>query len=595
METLKFDTIYDIVKHIEKNYSQSNAFNYYDQGVWRNVSTQTFLYDLKRMTYGLINQGIKPGDSVGILANPSPYWTIVDFAIIMAGAISVPLFPNISDENFVYEVAQANVRTLFIEGKDQWEMFNRHRNLFDFVYSLDPSVEYERVTPRYQILKAGETLWELQPDLFDEMGKRLRPNDLMSIVYTSGSTGVPKGVEVTQSNLLHLTSFNVYGFNRKKDLYLSLLPLAHIFSRQINLTAMAWGINIYYLNDRNVIAAECKALRPSVMIVVPRILEKMYAAIMTSSEKGGKLTKTITQWALNLANNGSGNAFTKFLYRPVADWLVYSQIRRELGDNWLFILCGGATLDPHLYQFFLNIGLPIYEGWGLTEASTACVNRPGHVRVGTVGQPLPDVQIKIGTDQEVLIAGPTVTRRYYRNPDLTDDTIDEQGWFHTGDQGEMDSDGYLKITGRIKEHFKLATGEWLVPGRIEFALSQSPLIDTAVVIGERRQFAACLLFPNFTEIRKMKAMLNLADMTDDEFLESDLVKSEIKTLIENVNYQINYWERIKQYRFIKEPLKIENGEITPTLKVRRAIVLEKYQDLIDEIYKEKNFIPTSVP
>lgn len=587
MNNYSFGTVYDLVKYVENNYSNPNAFNYYSNGHWHGLSTEAFIYDLKRMTYGLISKGIKPGDHVGILANPSPYWTMIDFAIIIVGAISVPLFPNISDENFVYEVAQAGIRHLFIEGKDQWEVFNRHRNLFDFVCSLDPSVEYERVTSLHQFLKAGESLWEMQPGLFDSMGEKLKPEDTMSIVYTSGVTGVPKGVELTQKNLLHLTPFNFYGWDRKKDTYLSILPLAHVFARQINFVIVGGGVSVYYLNDRNVFQKVCKELKPSMMIVVPRVLEKMYFAIDAAKDKGSSLKRKIVSWALRLAHRESVNPLVNYIARPIANFLVYTPIRKEFGDNWLFILSGGARLDPNLSLFFHHIGIPIYEGWGLTEGSTPCVNRPGLNKIGTVGTPLPEVKIKISDEGEVLLGGPTVMKRYFRNPEITEETIDKEGWLHTGDQGEIDEEGFLKITGRIKEHFKLATGEWLIPGRIEFALSQSPFVDTAVVIGERRQFAAAFLFPDFNTIRKIKAQLSLTYMSDEEFLQSDLVKKEIKSLLDLVNSQVNFWERIKQYRFIMEPLTIENGEITPNLKVKREAVLQKYASLVDEIYKEK--------
>ncbi len=586
MDEIQVKTIYDIVKLLDRKHSNLKAFNHYDNGVWHSVSNEEFVYDLKRLTYGLISLGVKRGDHVGIMANPSPGWSMADLAIIMAGGITVPLFSNISDENFIYEVAQANVRYLFVDGVEQQEMFRRHRNLFDHVIALDHKIVIRGTHALHEILKNGEAYWRERPDLFEELGKQLNPDDLMSIVYTSGSTGVPKGVMLSHQNLMHLTNVNSFDLNNKQDKYLSILPLAHVFSRQINFICMAHGISIYYLNELSLLAKVCQEIHPSFMIVVPRILEKIYFGILSTAQSDSFVKRKILSWAFKYAGNGEKSFLSRYTINPLVDGLVFSDIRKGLGGNWKVILCGGAALDPKIYQFLLNIGLPIYEGWGLTEASTGVVNQAGKVKVGTVGQPLPGVQVKLGEGGELLIFGPTVMKGYFRNPEITAETLDESGWLHTGDKGEIDEEGYVKIVGRIKEHVKLATGEWLMPGRMEYALCESALIDTAVVIGERKKFASCLLFPDVNVLRRMKAKLNYAEMSDEEFMNCEFVKKEIKSLIESVNSNINNWEKIQQYRIVMEPLKIENGELTPTLKIKRDVVINKYANLIKEMYGE---------
>jgi long-chain acyl-CoA synthetase len=586
MEETKINTVYDLVKLLEQKDSSTKAFNYYENGVWQGISNEGFLYDLKRLTYGLISLGLKKGDHVGIMANSSPYWTMADLAIIMAGGIVVPLFANISDENFIYEVAQANVKYLFVEGAEQEEMFRKHRNLFDHVISLSNRQVIRGARELHEVLSMGEKYWQERPELFETLGSQQKSDNIMTIVYTSGVTGVPKGVMLSHRNLLHLSNFDIYNLKKNKDGYLSILPLAHVFSRQINFIMLALEVNIYYLNEIGLLAKACKELRPAFMIVVPRILEKMYDGIRSTADSRSFIKRTLLTWCFKYADSGHHSFFSRCFINPIVDALVFANIRRNLGGNWKVILCGGAALDPRVYQFLMNIGLPIYEGWGLTEASTGVVNQPGKIKIGTVGVPLPGVQIKLGKDSEILISGPTVMKGYFRNPEITHETIDEEGWLHTGDKGAIDDEGYIKIVGRIKEHVKLATGEWLIPGRMEFALCESPLIEAAVVIGERKKFASCLLFPDFTVVRRMKAKLNYAEMSDKDFMECDVVKKEIKSLIESVNGNVNNWEKIQQHRIVMEPLTIENGELTPTLKIRRDVVIKKYQNLVNEMYGE---------
>jgi long-chain acyl-CoA synthetase len=584
MEETQINTVYDLIKVLEEKFSNPKALNYYEDGVWQSLSTQGFIYDLKRLTYGLISLGVKRGDHVGIMANPSPYWTMADLAIIMAGGVVVPLFSNISDENFIYEVAQANVRYLFVEGNEQEEMFRRHRNLFDNVISLSNRQMIRGTKELHEVLKLGENYWREKPELFDKLGLQLKSDNLMTIVYTSGSTGVPKGVMLSHRNLMHLTNFDIYNLYMNKDGYLSILPLAHVFSRQINFIMLALGVSIYYLNELGLLSKVCEEIRPGFMIVVPRLLEKMYQAIHSGAGSGGYYRQKFVAWCIRYADNGPNSLFSRYLIKPFIDKLVFASVRKKLGGNWKVILCGGAALDPKVYQFLLNVGMPIYEGWGLTEASTTVVNQPEKHKVGTVGVPLPGIKVKIGKESEILVSGPTVMKGYFRNPEITKETLDDEGWLHTGDKGEIDDEGFLKIVGRIKEHVKLATGEWLSPGRMEYALCDSPLIDSAVVIGERKKFASCLLFPDVNVLRRMKAKLNYADMSDKDFMECEVVKKEIKSLIDSVNSNLNNWEKIQQYRIIMEPLTIEKGELTPMLKIKRDIVIKKYQKLVNEMY-----------
>ncbi len=585
-------TFADVVQLVEDKHSNPTAFNTFENGEWKHISTESFLFDLKRLTYGLVSMGLRRGDKIGILAQSSPQWTMADFAIIIAGGISVPIFSRISNENFIYEIAQANIRFIFIEGQDQWAMYDTHRTLFEKVIALgDPgSIELsDGVSNLHEVLIEGEKLWGKQPSLWDELKNKLHADDIATIIYTAGSTGLPKGVMLSHQNLCHLISFDVFGWGEPGDIYLNVLPLAHVFARQISLIMITWGVSIYYLNNLSRMAEVCKKIKPNLMIVVPRLLEKIYDTMLARAKSTpNPLLRKIALWAFDLARDPSESFLKKYLLRPIADLLVYSKLRKPLGDRWRVVLCGGAALNHDINRFFIRIGMPVYEGWGLTEGSTACVNRPGLSKVGTVGPPLPGVKVTLGALDEILIGGPTVMKGYYRHPDATKVAIDERGLLHTGDKGKFDENGFLQIVGRVKEQFKLSSGEYVVPGRIEQLIrSNHPLIDMAMVIGEKKKYAACLLFPDMDLLKRLKNEQDMADLTDEDFLNSYYVQKEIANLLENVNKRVNTSEKIIKTKFIPITPTIEGGELTPTLRLKRDVILEKYHGLIEAMYEEK--------
>ncbi|MFQ5729975.1 MAG: AMP-dependent synthetase/ligase, partial [Waddliaceae bacterium] len=327
---------------------------------------------------------------------------------------------------------------------------------------------------------------------------------------------------------------------------------------------------------------------PSLMIVVPRVLEKMFDSMeFKIFNERNRLKRWLGTWAFSLAKNPSQSILKNYLLRPIADFLVYSKIRKTLGGRWRVILCGGAALDPELCQFYINIGIPVFEGWGLTEGSTTCTNIPGKTKVGTVGRPLPGIKIEIAENDEVLLGGPTVMKGYYRNPAATEEAIDGEGWLHTGDKGVIDEEGFLKIVGRVKEQFKLSTGEYLSPDHIEHMLCQHPLVDMSMVIGEKRKHASCLLFPDMVSLKREKKKQKVEDLSNEDFLQSPYVRQEMEQLLEKINSKVNSWEKLFKYRFILEVPTIERGELTPTLKLKRRVILEKFKDVIDAIYTEE--------
>lgn len=583
----KLHTCSDILHRLEASApTNPKAFNTRSAHGWQSVSTEDFLESVKHVALGLEAIGMQPGDCVGILSNPSTEWTIVDMAIMIAGGVTVPLFANISDENFVYEINETELSLLFVEGYEQWQMFDRHSNLFKIVIAIGDLPASEKGITFAEIKDKGREIDHKDASHYLRMRERLKPDDLAAIIYTSGSTGIPKGVELTHQNLTCVLDFNEFHWNPLKDRYLSILPLAHVFGHCINLWVLAWGASIYYSSDYKNINTIFKEVKPTGIVVVPRLLEKIYAKISEQVHSATGLKKTIGKWAMSLAKNHKRTTLQKAGY-PLANLLVYKKFRAAFGGHLRLVICGGAPLNPDLQRFFAYVGIPIYEGWGMTEACPICVNRIGKNKAGTVGLPLPGQELSITPTGEILVKGSLVMRGYYKHPKLTAQTLDKQGWLHTGDRGTIDPDGFLVILGRMKELYKTSTGEYVAPVPIEQALGRHPLIDMSMVVAEGRKCASCLLFPNLDVLMRMKQEKKSKHLSNEEFLQSANIQEEIKRHIKEINKHLNHWEEIHAYRFVLEPLSIQNGELTPSMKIRREVVAKKYSHLIDEMYEEK--------
>lgn len=579
-------TCSDILHCLENHPSDPKAFNTRNQDEWHSLSTEEFLQSVKCIALGLQEIGMQRGDRVGILANPSTEWTIADLAIMIAGGVSVPLFANISDEHFVYEAKEAELHLLFVEGIEQWAMYDLHADLFSMAIAIGDIPHCEKAVTFVELMEKGRYLDESNPGLYPTMRKRIKPSDLGSIIYTSGSTGTPKGVELTHENLTCVLNFDKFHWHPQQDSYLSVLPLAHVFGHFINLWILAWGARVYYSTDYKNLGMICREVRPTAIVVVPRLLEKIYAKIEEKSNSSTGLKHLIGKCAFSLAKNENPSFFQRMLY-PIADLLVFGKFREALGGHIRIVISGGAPLSPHLQSFFDHIGINIYEGWGLTEACPVTVNRPDQRKAGTVGLPSEGQELRITPEGEILVKGPLVMRGYYRDPELTAQAIDKDKWLHTGDRGVIDQDGFLTILGRIKELYKTSTGEYVAPVPIEQALSRYPLIDMSMVVAEGRKFTSCLLFPNVDVLKRMKTKNKDEQLSDEEFLHSHYIHVEMEKLINEINKHLNHWEKIHAYRFVLEPLTIQSGELTPSMKIRREVVAKKYSHLIDEMYGVK--------
>jgi len=572
----------DVLHSFNERPRQSQAFNYMKDGKWFHLSTEQVVNQVESLALCLKEQGLQKGERVGLYAKSSPYWSIIDFAITLAGGVTVPFFSNLSQRHFVYEVEQSKPKWLFVGDQEDWDHIKAYKDKFESTIGIERGA-YEHTDHNfYEWVEIGMNILKETPYQIEILKQAVHPDDVATIIYSSGSTGSPKGVELTHRNLVSIVNMDDFRL-RGNDKYLSILPLPHIFAKQIHLIMTAWGVPIYFLNDLTKITSVTTAIPITRMIVVPRILEKAYSKMLEKIQRSGPIKRFIGTWAFNLAHRKDD--WIKKLFFPIADKLVYSKIRNAFGPHFHSILSGGAALNPHLHRFYLTVGIPILQGWGLTEGSCIAVNRLENNKIGTVGPPVPGVQFKISEDGEVLAHSPTVMKGYYLNPDATRKTIDPEGWLHTGDHGYLDEDGHLVIQGRITEAFKTSQGEYVSPVPIEQKLSESPLIDMAMVIGESRPYPSVLLFPDFPAVEHLKEKRNCIGMDDEAFLKTEEIVEEVRHLIEQINQSLDHWQKIRDFRFILTPPTIDGRELTPTMKLRRKIILEKYPDVIEDIYQ----------
>ena len=520
-------SIADLYRKLE-GYNRPDALSEKVGEEWVHCSHADLVKQIRALTLYLNQAGIKKGDMIGILAPPGIRWVIADLASILAGAITVPLFANISEENFVFECTQPNVKTLFVGGLDQWIMHSKHKDLFSKTISLDhlngksESVHFDTA------LSIGYELDQRNPTKFDTIIKEIQSEDIATIIYTSGSTGVPKGAMIPHRVLVGVVHQDPLKWDSANDKYLSLLPLAHVFGRCVNYIMLSWGIPVYYFNDLKNVGQACREVHPTITALVPRLLEKIYAKMVVSIDEASVLKRTIGHWAFSIAND-EHDGFYNTIFHPFADKLVYSALRDALGGHFRVVISGGAPLNPHLCHFFWEIGLPIYEGWGLTEASIVSVNRVDKKKLGTVGPAINSLEVKLGEDDELLVKGGVCFTGYYKNPQLTAQVIDSEGYIHTGDKGIIDEEGFITIVGRLKELVKTSVGEYIAPVPLEQAIAKAPFIDLSMVVAEKRKFVSVLIFPNFEVVRGLKKANNMEHLSDEDFLNSDYIKNEMST------------------------------------------------------------------
>ncbi len=578
-----FQTLTQLVEFQASQFNNPKALNFKENGSWRSFSNQQFCDDIFHFACGLKEIGVQKNQTLAICSYQNPIWLIVDFAAMLAGAVTVPIFNNISSENLIFEISDAQVGYFFTDSDAVVEEVKQHnQNIKIISYSS----AQDGVFTFSEILKIGLQAAEEKKYLLSDLIKAADPQDLATIIYTSGSTGKPKGVELTHHNLvsqIHDTA--IFYRLKKEDVVLSFLPLAHIFERMVMMFYITQGVEVYFVDDVKNVGIFLREVQPNLMTTVPRVMEKVFARIKENVDNAKFFKKFLGQKALNRALT-KDSELQKNLVDKIFDLLVYKKFRAALGGNMRMIICGGAALSQDLERFYSNIGVALYCGYGLTEcAPVLATNCPDYHKFGTVGKAFTSVKLKIAEDGELLASGPNIMRGYHNDQTKTAEVI-ENGWIKTGDLAEIDAEGFVRIIGRKKEIFKNANGKFVSPVILEQKLMQSlGFLLGAVVVAEGRRFTSVLLFPEFELLAKFKQRFKFSG-SDDEFLRSATLQNFVQQNIDKLNLNLDHWEHIQKFYIANQPISIESGDITPSMKLKRAVLEKKYSEVIANFYAE---------
>lgn len=563
---------------------------------WQSISAKEMLRCIAGLAKALADLGVRPGDRVGIFAPNCPEWHVADFAIQGMGGVTVPVYFHESAERLAYILRDSGARVAVTVGVEQAEQLAKCRKdlpaLGQMICARAP-VDLPSSALKYDALISGAR--DAETAEYRRRALEVMPDQLATIIYTSGTTGEPKGVMLSHANLTSNATDFGQDFNMSAaDTALSLLPLAHVYERTIDYGYFFHGVTVAYVEQLETVAEALLDVRPTMVAAVPRFYEKIYANIIETGHRAGGLREKIFDWALRVAAKaapwrvyGKRVAPGVRLQWHLADSLVYSKIRKGVGGRIRVFSAGGAPLAPELAEFFWSVDLPVYQGYGLTETSpVVTANSPKMNKVGTVGRPIPHVQVKIAEDGEVLVKGPCVMQGYYRKTDETRAVFTADGWFCTGDIGRLDDEGFLIITDRKKELLKTAGGKFVAPAPIENVLKTSPYISNAIVVGDRRKFVAVLIVPNFGTIeaaaRKAGREFTSAGQMSSDPWTRDLLTAEL----ERLTAPFAQYEKPKRFAIVEQDFTHANGQLTYTLKLKRRVIEEQYGDVIQRMYAD---------
>ena len=597
-------TLVAMFERTHRLHSKPDLLNYKSNGAWRSISTETMMERARALALGLYAMGLRRNDHIALLAENCPEWTLTDAGSLFAGVVDVPIYPTLSPQQVGYILRDSGARILFIQNREKYERVREALldcpALEHVVFFQGEGAAEAQALTLAELERRGRELGQQQPGLSDELAHGAKPDDLATIIYTSGTTGEPKGVMLTHSNLItNLIDSSGHLSFSEDDIVLSVLPFSHVFERLAMYMYLYHGMSIFYAESMEKIGDNMREVRPTIMLCVPRLFEKIYERIKDKAAQSGKLKRGLLAWAVAV---GKLYAQHTLNHKPVpkglaikyglASRLVFSKWREAMGGRIRLFVSGGAALPDEIGYIFAGAGLPIVQGYGLTETSPViCAGTLEENRIGTVGRPIHNVEVRIAPDGEIETRGPNIMRGYYNKPEATAAVFTEDGWFKTGDIGTLDRDGFLRITDRKKELFKTSGGKYIAPQPIEQRIKASRFVNQVVLIGDGHKFPAALIVPDWEQLRAYAQLKNLNLHTPEEFCANERILDLFERQVESLTKDMAQYERVKRIALLERELTIEGGEMTPTLKIKRRVVNEKYRDVIDRLYREADGAP----
>jgi len=597
---MAYTRLFDILPHQNQFHPKEDCFAAKENGEWHKYSTEATLQQIEKLAVGLMmNLGLKNFPTseekmkVAIISNNRPEWNFADNALLKLGVVNVPIYPTITDEEMEYIFNDAQIVYAFVSDE---KLAAKVKGIQPNVPSLKEIFTFNKVNGfrHWTELQAEATAEQIQA--LKKISDEIQAKDLATIIYTSGTTGKPKGVMLSHRNIIANIESCVPILLKPlsdKDRALSFLPLCHIFERMVSYLLMTEGISIYYAESMDTIGDNLKEVKPQIFTTVPRLLEKVYDRIMAKGAEQVGLKKKIFDWSVDLGlryEHDGKNGWWYELQLSIADKLVFSKWREALGNSVKIIVSGGAALQPRLARIFTAAGAPVMEGYGLSETSPViAVNRPEPhgACFTTVGPVVDGVELRFAEDGEIIVRGENIMMGYYKQPEKTAETIDSRGFFHTGDIGTLVENKFLKITDRKKELFKTSGGKYVAPQPLENKLKESVFIEQAMAIGEGEKFVAALIIPNFPELKKWCEQNKIDAKTNEEICQNKAVQAMYRKEIDNMNVNFNHVEQVKKFRLLPIDWSIVGGELTPTLKLKRRVILEHCKACVEGIYKTK--------
>jgi long-chain acyl-CoA synthetase len=596
-------TLAEVFTRAVSRHPKPDALNYKRDGAWRAISSAELIERARLVACGLYALGLRQGDRAAILSESSPEWTLTDAGCQFAGVVDVPIYPTQAPPQVRYILDDSGARVLFVRNR---AAFERIFEAIDGAPALEHLIFFEPegaqevgATTLADLIERGRALERERPGLIEELSRSISAGDLATIIYTSGTTGEPKGVMLTHANLVtNLIDSSGHLAFSETDIALSVLPLSHVLERLGMYMYIHHGMSVYYAESIEKIGDNMREVRPTIMICVPRLFEKIYARIQEKAAAGGKLKAGMLAWAVGVGKlwaqltveGGKSVPPLLQLKHDVASRLVFSKWRAGVGGRMRLFVSGGAALPEEIGYIFLGAGLPIVQGYGLTETSPViAAGTLEDNRIGTVGRPIKNVEVRIAPDGEIETRGPNIMRGYYKKPAETRAVFTEDGWFKTGDIGLLDADGFLKITDRKKELFKTSGGKYIAPSVIEARIKGSRFVNQVVLIGHGRKYPAALIVPDWEQLRAYTQHKGIRDAGSSpaELCRNERILDLMQRQVDGLCADLSKYERVKRIALIERELSIEGGELTPTLKVKRRVVDEKYRDVINRLYADE--------